>query len=602
MTLLDSAFHRPDDIEPALGERVNLSVNPDDDEHAIVSHVLNLFQTARDHRRPLVQRWDRSYKFLRNRYWSDQRPGWMPAPAIPEIFPIVASVVGWMTDGSFHHTIAPASLPFSEVATETRKVADDLQLVMDSSYHVNDEEAEITKMLWDSQWIGTGILKTGWDMTRAGGLGDAVTRRVDPYGFYPDPSARSLEDANYFIEVKRMSIQEVDRRFPGSAEHFRSGGITHNIDQAPDGISPVGGRPPMANPGAIPPATGAPRYGLVGQSRISILEDPGVDVFEAWVREHYIFNDPETDDLRVMEGWRCIVIAGNNVLMNEPADNLWSHGSHPYSRYVPHDIGEFWGISLVELLVPTQDSINRILSAIQHNVELTGNPIWRETAQSGIGRQKIVNKPGQRVQTRQSAQPHNEVGWINPPQLHPAMPDLLRYMLQRMEAISGLSAITRGGTAPGRNAQGVIDALQEAAFVRIRIQQRSLETTLRRVGTLKASLIIEFYDTPRVMAVVGPSGEQSTMFLRGKHFYVDMGATQTPLQYTLLVDAGSGNHTSRKVREDQAITLFTLGAIDELTLLQMLEVPNAQGIYERVMELKGTGALQPPGQRQRARA
>lgn len=601
MTLIDSQYVTTESSPAARGERVNLNVHDDTNDN-IASQVMTLFQTARTHRRDLVRRWDRNYRFLRNRFWSDDRPGWMPSPAVPEIFPIVASMVGWMTDNSFHHTIAPASLPYSPHNFQARKIADDLQLVMDSSYHVNDEEAEITKSLWDSQIYGTGILKTGWDMTLAGGKGDCITKRVDPYGFYPDPAARSLDDANYFIEVKRMSIQSLDRRFPGSARFFRSGGITADIDQSPDGVSAFGARPSMANPGAIAPATGAGNYGLVGQSRVHILEDPGVDVFECWMREHYIYSNDQ-GDIRVTDGWRCIVVAGNHVLLNEPADELWSHGSHPYSRFVPHDIGEFWGISLVELLIPTQDSINRILAAIQHNVELTGNPVWRETQNSAVGRTRITNKPGQRVQTRPSQSPQNEVGWVNPPQLHNAMPELLRYMLQRMEAISGLSAITRGGSVPGRNAQGVIDALQEAAFVRIRIQQRSLETTLRRVGKLKASLIIEFYDTPRFMAVVGPDGEQSTLFLRGKHFYLDNGmGEELPLEFTLLVDAGSGSHTSRKVREDQAITLYTLGAIDELTLLHMLEIPNAQGIYERVMELKGSGAMQPPGQRQRARA
>lgn len=44
--------------------------------------------------------------------------------------------------------------------------------------------------------------------------------------------------------------------------------------------------------------------------------------------------------------------------MDVPAKLLWSYNSHPYTRYVSADTGEFWGFSLVELLTPTQESIS----------------------------------------------------------------------------------------------------------------------------------------------------------------------------------------------------------------------------------------------------
>lgn len=584
-------------------QRVNtvLGVAPSAEELRIVSEVRNLFFKARAYRRPLVSRWNKDYRMLRNRYWVESRPNWMPAPQVPEIFPIVASMVGWMTDQRFRHEITPAALPFSPFYEFMAGLGKDLETVMESTWHVNQEENEVTIMLWDANIYGTGILKTVWDGTKQKGQGDAVMRRVDPYTFYPDPAARTMEDANYFVEAKTMSVQELDRRWPGSAKHFVDGGWNEDSDKAPDQIDSVTSFP-RANPGAISPAT-SPRYGMPGSSRIHATDDPGVTVLECWMREHELYEAEYTDskgekqkDIRVYDTWRVIVIAGNRVLMNEPADELWNHGEHPYSRYVAYDLGEFWGLSLVELLTSPQEALNRLLASVQHNIELVGNPVFLESARSGLQRTQITNKPG----TRLTVNDGGEGKWLEPPKLHQLMPEMMRYYLQRMEAISGLSAVTKGGSSGGRQAQGVVDAMQEAAFVRIRMALRNLEFTLRDSGTKKAALITEFYTTPRMVAIVGGDGVKTSLALSGRHFYTPTEKGAEPMKFQLLINAGSAGHTSRKVREDQAVMLFTLGAIDELTLLEAIDFPNRVQVSKRVQELKAAGLMQPPGARQKA--
>lgn len=605
MSLIDTptTIVPPKPGEKPSGTRVStvLSSNPTEDDARLVNEVRQLFFRARSHRRPLVQRWNKNYRMLRNKYWTDSRPNWMPSPQIPEIFPIVASMVGWMTDQRFRHEVTPAAMPFSPFSNYMKGLGMDLETVMDSTWHVNKEENEITKMLWDANIYGTGILKTVWDETLLHGQGDAISRRIDPYTFYPDPAARGMDDANYFIEARTMSVQELDRRFPGSAKYFADGGVTENIDEAPTQLDNTSTFP-RANPGAISPAT-SPRYGMPGSSRIHATEITGVTVLEAWLREHELYEAKYTDedgkevtDIRVYDTWRVVVVAGNRVLMNETADDLWHHGSHPYDRYVPHDLGEFWGLSLVEMLSSPQEAINRILSALQHNVELVGNPVFLESTRSGIQRTQLTNKPG----TRLTVNDGGKAEWLQPPQVHQMMPELLRYYLQRMEAVSGLSAVTKGGSSGGRQAQGVVDAMQEAAFVRIRMALRNLEFTLRDSGYKKAALICENYTTPRIVAIVGPQGEKTSLAVKGRHFYTPGPNGSTPMKFQLLVNAGSAGHTSRKVREDQAVMLFTLGAIDEDALLEALDFPNRTVVAERVKALKASGMMQPPGARQKA--
>jgi len=575
----------------------------------LAMRVQELFGIAKSHRRPLIGRWKANYRMLWNRYWTpDSRPSWMPSPQISEIFPIAASTVGWMFDQPIGHTIAPAALPHSEFAEFFQNLADDLETTLAASFQVNEEESEWTQIGWDGVVYGTGIGKTCWDPHLAGGLGDAKTERVDPFCLYPDPAATNFEDGNFFIEARVMSIQELDRRYPGAADIFKQGGVLHDVDKSPTHITFTGDNDAVkqVNPGAMSPAT-TPSYFAPGSARISAIDLPGVTVLEAWIREHTIstVTDIRSGDetKRAHDGWRVVVVAGNHVLMDEPAENLWDHGGHPYSRFCPFDMGEFWGMALVDLLSSPQKALNRLLAALQQNVELTGNPIWKETATSGLNRQTMQNRPGQRMTV--PLQGAADTGWVNPPNVHPMMMDLIKYLLSRMEAISGLAAVTKGQSS-GRASTGVVDAMQESSFVRIRMMLRNLETALRDAGTKKASLIIQNYTEPRVVAIAGPQGETTMKALRGRHFMIPSNDGHVPLKYQLLVDAGSRRHTSRGIREDRAVQLFTLGAIDRRALLDDVDYPNAAAIASRLDErdaqMAAAGEQVGPGTRQRARA
>lgn len=585
-------------VDPSIDEQASSSINevfakgyslvPDADEVALAGRVRNLFLRARDKRRPLVQQWNKNYRMLRNRYYTSARPAYMASPEVPEIFPLVASFVGWMSDLRPTWNVMPYAMPHTPYYEMMSKMGADLSTVLKARWEDDEIEAEDEKMIWDSQIYGTGIAKIGWDVTESANLGDVVVRRVDPYTFYPDPQASNLKDANYFIEARTYTLQELNRRWPGSADLFLAG-LEEDVDSAP---SQLGHREdmPMANPGAISPAT-VPRYSKYGQSRMDTqnYEDAGVTVFEAWIREHEVIDD------RAYDGWRVVIVAGNRVLMNEKANELWDHGSHPYERFVPYDMGEFWGISLVELLISPQETLNRLLASVQHNVDLVGNPVFVEGTRSGLQRTQITNKPGQRITVNENS----KADWLQPAPLQPVIPELIRYYLSRMEAISGLQAI-RGNAPQGRNAASTIDAMQEAGFVRVRMALRSLERFLRRVGMKAAALVVENYTAPRLIATVGPDGEQSMTALVSEHFYVPGPNGSFPLRFKLNVDVGAQTQTSREARESKAITLYGLGAIDRMALLEAVDWPNRAVIAERITKLEAAGAFQAPGARQRA--
>lgn len=562
-----------------------------------VTRVKTLFQQAKDGRQRRVEWWRRAYQMVHNRTWAPTREIWMPSPTASEIYPIVAALVGWMTDQRPMLYLTPAADPGVPVYDMMSSVGRDLEKALEANWNNTQAVTQVEAALWDTLIFGTGFLKSTWNPALEGGLGDAEMVRVDPWRFYPDPQGTSMDTCNYFIEARDMSLQELDRRWPGSSRLVREQSVAgaENIDRKPL-LGSNQSRYPLANPAGL--NGNAPRYGLPGGGRQSVgdIYDRGVTVYEAWIREHSSEKWTDEDGRErdaVDDHWRVYVVAGNAVIMEAAATEIYGHGRHPYSRLVSQDMGEFWGIALVDHLIPLQLALNRLLAAAQQHAELTGNPVLLEDARSGITRTQVINRPGQRVQKATGS----DVKWLDPPPLSPVVMQLIEFYQNQMERVSGLSAIVRGMAPTGRNAQGVLDSVQEAAFVRVRAALRNLEVTLREAGTLNASLIAEFYTQPRILALTG-SETMTPLMLRARHFYVpdDSGQSQ-PLKFSLWIQAGSSVPTSRGARAAEADMLYAMGAIDRKAVLDAHDYPNRQAILERVGAEQAVGMFNPPGAR-----
>ncbi len=572
---------------------VNVAAAPTLSEMELVGQIRTLFSRARAERKPTVSQWIRNWRIMHNRPFSTPTTAWMPNPLVPECRSTVASCVAWITDQRPQFELTAMSQPFSPYAEFFEGISMDMKTAINAAWQSNLYESRVEVCAWDAYTYDIGVFKTVWNNALAEGLGDVDIQRCDPFTIYPDPAATCPENMNYIIEARTISLQELDRRFPGAAAKFDVQGYTEMIDEMP--TTRLGlGQMPRANPGAISPATSA-RYGLPGQGRErASRDDTGVTLLEAWLREH-----TTTDDGKVYECWRCVCIAGPYVLLNKRADEILPFTIHPYDFFAPEDTGELYGQSMVELLTPSQVSINRILANLESNLDLVGNPVFKEGSRSGLQRTKITNKPGQRVTV---AAGDSTAGWMDPPplQLQEAM-GLVQFHIDRMSNNSGLSAINQGAEPGSRASTDVYDSVMEAGFVRIRLAQRNLEFALRRVGQKAVAIIAEFYTEPRFLSVVGPDGSKTSRTLKGQHFYMPGPDGSAPLRFAINVQAGSMLPTSRNARISEYDTLFAMGAVDRPVVLEAHDVPNRQAIAARMAEQDAKGMTQAPAARQRAR-
>jgi hypothetical protein len=599
MTMLDEA--------PPAGPTNRPNTSSDADMRDVMM-VRDLFYKARDARRPMIALWKQWYKILNNRAWTNGAAnGIEPDSEIPQMWPVLASMVAWMTDQRPILSTMAGGTAFSPHHDFYDTLAKDMNAVLESQFVNYSEDAEITRFLWDIATYGIGWTKTVWDATLADGLGDTTFRRIDPFTFYPDPFARSPKDMDHCIEAKLMTLSQLDRAWPGAAARLGHSSFTEDLDESPHVLDgSINNNTPRAQIAPVS-AGGSGQYQWSrrgSSSDVQNRDEPVVSVLECWVRSHEVKATSDKDVMRVNEVWTCYIVAGNQLLFRGAADEVSGSNVHPYDRGVLFDTGEMYGPSLVNFMSSPQKSINRIVSMIERNAALMGNPILAESPRSQSKHQRKSNRPGMII----SADP-TQVGWLQPPQMHPQMSvALIQYFESKIESISGMTAIVRGFMGNGRNAQGVMDSVQDAAFVRIRATLRELERTLRGVTWKKAAYIAEFYTEPRFMAIIGQDGQHTRRALAARHFYTPSDETgeRTPLRFTIIADAGSQLPTSKQARSAEADTLFALGAIDVFELLKAKGWPNHAIVAKRVMEAQAAmgqpAGLPATGKRERARA
>lgn len=590
---------------------------PSTSDLRVVNELRNLYLVARDEKRQRYDNWMRNYRLLHNRIGGTVQ-NWMPAPRDSEIFPGLSSLIAWMTDQEIDIDLIPSADPNSQLFDYVSKIADDLNDVLYTTWETEGYDAQIKLALWDATLYGTGILKNMWDNALSGGYGNAVMRRTDPWAFYIDPNATCCGDAEYMVEVRKVSLDEIQRRFPDTWKLVSEDNASsiEGYDEKPKIYGSMDRRV-MTNPGQIPssgmyPGT-SPRVGTFGgrsRDRRMYLPGPGMVLYEFWLKINDEYEEdwpefvpdpdeegyPEYADNRVKPAWRFVAMCNGRILLDTPVSEMWTHGQPPYEDFRFDDIGEFYGIALVDHLAHPQIYVNRLLTALQHNAELTGNPIFIEPANSGLNRVNIINRPGQRLTVSGPQAMQNRPDWLQPPAMPQQVMDLVQFWISRIENTMSLSALQKGITPTQRNAEGSLNMVQEAAFVRVRSALSNLQDCLQRSAVKLADLIVDNYTQPRIMAIIGEEGDMVAKALAGQHFHVPSRNGSAPLKYVIRVEAGSGGPTSRAARMAEADRLYGLGAVDDQYVLQKHRVRNVKAVLERLYDKRQKGLIgQPKG-------
>lgn len=392
---------------------------------------------------------------------------------------------------------------------------------------------------------GNGIIKSYWDDSALDGdaktEGDIIYENVTPFNLLvPDVRQTDIERQPFLIHVYTKSLEWLHMYYE------------EELKDLPHGEKLV------ANANAAN----------------EILEDTYLNISGG-------ASKPDPDQVIVQEFWikpgatkmfpngGYAVLAGDILVAYEANGLPYNHQEYPFAHFHHIPSGKFYRRSVLNSLNALQVEYNSTRSQISD-------------ARKKMGKPQIVSQQGAIASTRWN----NETG-LNI-QYKPGYPepkpfplqDLPSYIVQSQERItldiediSGQHQVSKGNAPPGVTAATAISFLQERDDSYLVPTYQSIEAASEKVARQTLSLVVQMWDVPRMIKVVGEDGSFDTLLLAGAD--IESGTD-------IRIEPGSALPTSKAARQAFIMDLMTNGFVTPEEGLEMLEVGGAQKLMDHL--------------------
>lgn len=320
----------------------------------------------------------------------------------------------------------------------------------------------------------------------------------------------------------------------------------------------------------------------------------GEDTFKEFLRNRGI----ESDDVNNINGiytiWEIwnpyLVFWKSGTFIIKKLENPYfdfndSNRNHFAAPKIPYIIASAFRLGnepvgetdLIQQTIPIQDVINVANRLIINNATKTGNNqvlIDSSIMSEEEARNKITNAPGLIVYGSGVANP-NLFRRDTPPPL-PAYIENLKIMSERaFDNIFGTHSTTRGERGQPETLGGRI-LLKEADIGRIDLLVREYERCVTELGNWWAQLMKLYYVGTRTFKFFGETGLN----------FVKLMPEMIARGIRIVVKSGTTLPTDEFTKRNEAIQLWSLGAIDPVTLFERLKFPNPQEAAQKLMAFK----------------
>lgn len=380
---------------------------------------------------------------------------------------------------------------------------------------------EVSKYRYDES--GLPALKEGTDeydteTVEVTKYDDPYPEHVDPYHFFVDPNATSLEDARWVIHRYLKTYEELEDETVGGKPLY------DNLDELKDRLTALS----VTDTNMSPEDAVRHEYAYGRRSR----EDSTVDHFlcyEMWDKE---------------AGTMCVVAAGEVVIREQPWP-YW-HGKFPFVRQidsiVPH---EFYGKGEIEPVLHQQYALDTMDSIVTDNaVELQEN-MWKVSG--SIDETELVRRPNGVIHYDKTL--GEDVEPIEMPNiLAPGLQVREQYKSDMQQAL-GITDYTQAAdstidrTATGTN----LKSQQQNARFQHKIQL--FENAVEEVAWQVMSLYQQYVTQPRLLQIEGPDGQKFPVYASPQDLASD---------FSVKVRAGSTAPLDKTAQRQDALELYQL--------------------------------------------
>lgn len=473
------------------------------------------------------------------RLYSPPAPYYRARPVINRIRPIIRTELSRLTSQKPSATIVPATSEDQDLAA-----AQAGEQIWDSVYREKKVKSTFRQaMLW-SLCTGNGFMKTYWDPQKKSTQwqpnpvlgdrtppdGDFCYENVTPFHlFVPDMMMEDIEDQPYIIQIQTKSLEWVRMNYGIDPEP--------NVMEASDILSDS-------------------FLNLVGAGD---FRKNAVLCYEVWVKPGHV---------EFMPNGGMFTIIGNKLVQFEEGQ-IYLHNQYPYVKFPHLPTGRFYADSVINDLVPVQREYNRTRGQIIEAKNRMAHPQIM-AAKGSIDAAKITTEPGQVIQYN--------LGYPEP-QPFP-LQNLPNYVLQELdrqlmdfEDISGQHQVSKGQVPAGVTAATAINFLQEQDESMLATTFAAIEEAFEKIGYQTLCYVKQYWETPRMVKVVGRDGSFNVMAFRGADL-----RDNTDIR----VESGSSLPTSKSAKQAFLMDMMTQGFIAPEKGLELMEVGGVQRLYDEI--------------------
>jgi hypothetical protein len=584
----------------AISENAQVSTplkneQPINDDNKEFQVVMTLFEKAKVARSERDVNWKKYKDFYNGKQWLDQkRPAYKSSPNVNIVRSCIETILPILTDtqpGFDVIPVEPSDYDFADILSET----------IQSWWLKSGMDHKITEVCKDSLILDAAILKVTWDDTINLGMGDVAVNLIDLNNIYVNPDAEDFDRrCTYVIERSFKTVAELKRMYPDKADQIKSSmsGSTNQKDESSNIktqevtlVSPVDKK---ASSDLIPSSG-------VNDATCEL------EIFECWISDSTLIDEQQKDGTTIQKiqypQGKIITIIPSQKLVLQTKPNPYEDGKWPYVRVVDSlTPRQFYGSGEVEPLLETQKMLNKTASVIFDYLNTMTNPVWIIDTQSNVDPDTLTSQIGLIISKQQGTEVKRE----SAPPLPSQVFELYNVLQSLADQQSGVNVVTQGRKPTGITAAEALQTMQEAAQTRIRLKERNLQVSLSRLGTLVVSRILQYYNEPRIIRLVGnkyqgkwpafiewyvkKDKDGNYAYMSKKHEMTDTGLQSTPWQestksskglFDINVVGGTSLPYLKNKRADLAMKLFQLQVIDKEELLTSLDWPRKDEVIRR---------------------
>jgi hypothetical protein len=368
---------------------------------------------------------------------------------------------------------------------------------------------------------GLPMMEDAWE-------GNIRTSHVDPQDFFIDPTATCIEDAMWCMHVTHRSPAWVFERY--------------GVRVQPDGDA----------------SHDSARLTVAPHAR-QADEQKTVAVKEVWIRRGRYPTGTAPDDEAEFPTGYVYTVAGDRLLEKRPnpyKGRIFRGRPGPFI-VIPciRTPRRFWGDTFFNSLRWLQVSLNKTISTIAHNNDLTGNSQWLYSVNNEITEAHRTNEPGAWIPWTATNNPHETPTKIPGTGASPAQLRFIEILTGFFESISGQhEGGIAGGVPPNVEAGVALEALAERDTSRLAATALEIGRGITEWAQMTLALIHQFWDQPRTVAVAGRFMESEVYEFSG----VDVHDS-----FDVLVVRDSVMPASKAARFQKAVTLWSAGLIPD---------------------------------------